>query len=167
MDTPKFGAAPIPVNVATVHEYTKAVKAAKLTAEFYMSTASKKAKDLLADCCTKEHLPTTVPPFLAIHDAAENPAFILLRPTMTEGDNTIPVIVTKRDIKIDLTKLLLAKNIGTVPGARLVIPVSSTTINTWGSALVLHMGALDYVAIKKRKAAETDSPDESQDDKEA
>jgi hypothetical protein len=64
---------------------------------------------------------------------------------------------------IDLAKLLKVKMITTVNDTRLVIPLSSVIIQGWGAALVLHMGALDWVPIK-RKQATTNAVDDHLDE---
>jgi hypothetical protein len=152
MDASEIKSVPTPVNVAWVHEYTKAVKDAKLSAQFTMAKVSRKGRDLLAECCENENLPSPVPNFLEINDAVESGAFVLLKPVMVESDYTIPVTVAKGSVSIDLAKLLKVKMITTVNDTRLVIPLSSVTIDGWGSALVLHMGALDWVPIKRKQA---------------
>lgn len=151
MDVPKFAAIPVPVTIATVRTYPKAVKEAKLSAQFTMATVSTKAKDLLADCCAEAHLATPVPAFLEIHAAKEDPSYLLLKPTMTASDATIPVTVQKRRVAVNLAKLLTLLGLQTVRGTRLVIPVSTVTIAGWGPALVLHMGALQWRPVTARK----------------
>lgn len=160
MDAIKFASAPIPVSVAGIREYSKAVKDATFAAAFSVAKLSKKAKDLLAECCAAEQLPAPVPAFLEIYEAAENASFILLKPTMTESAQTLPVTVTKREVKADLGKLLAAKGLTTVKGTRLVIPVSATSIGDWGAALVLHMAALKWVPIGKRGEAQPEDLDQ-------
>lgn len=150
MDVTVIKAIPKPVNVREAHGYRVPVKNAKLSGIGNILKASRVAKDLLAECCEAENLPAPVPNFLEIHDSSESGTLILAKPVMAENDFTIPVTVAKGEVKVDLFQFLLAKKVKTVHGTRLVIPISSTTIPGWGSALVLHMGALEWVPIKRR-----------------
>lgn len=153
MDVSLIRSIPTPINIAEVHGYTKAVKDAKFSAMHTMAKVSRRAKDLLAECCENENLPSPVPNHLEIHEATESAAFILLKPVMEPNDYTIPVSVSGGQVRVELRKLLDIKKIRTLSGHRLVIPISSVTIQGWGSGLVLHMGALDWVPIKKRGEA--------------
>lgn len=144
-----FTAIPVPIKMDAIRRYSKKAKDAQLTARYRVADLSVKAKGLLTDCCTANDLGAPLPNFLDLYEPEEGRSLLLLRPSMTQNDSSLSVTITKRVVRVDLGPLLTVTKVQTVRGARLVIPVSSITLPDWGSALVLHMGALDWVPVGK------------------
>jgi hypothetical protein len=141
---------PKPLALANIQTYSRSVKAAQINLRFNTGTLSRKALDLLAECCQAERLPATVPNYLEIHELGDTMAYVLAKPTMIASESTIPLTETKEDVRVDLTKLLAAQEITPVPGARMVIPVESVNLPDWGAGLVIHFQRAETVPIRRR-----------------
>lgn len=142
MDVSLIRAIPTPVNLGKVHGYIKAVKDAHLLVEGASAELSEQGQRLLAECCADEGLPSPVPLFLALHAASESATF-LLKPVMRRDPFTIPATLSDGRVQVDLGQILTALQIEPSESTRIRIPISAVVIEGWGSALVLHVGALD------------------------
>jgi hypothetical protein len=155
--------APKPIDLSGLRGYSKAVKEAFISLTNQTGKCSRKTKDLLAEACLAQGLPSSIPNFLEMHNVDGTASYALAKPVMDENAYTVPVKPSKDELKIALAKLLEAKGLQTVKGTRLLIPISAVNVPDFGAALLLHLGTAKYVLIKKKGAApeEPDDPDPS------